>query len=195
MPESLSRRTLLKAGGSLWATAAISGQFAAIARAAADNRSAKKMAVLTAAEASCAEAVAARILPTTDTPGAREAGAVWFIDAALAGDSADDLPVVRRGLAELDAAAGGNFSRLGEDAQDEILRAREDSPFFGAMHFLTVAGTFTLSQYGGNAGNVGWKIIGLSDQHHWQPPFGYYDAPVHNALAAGEKDTHGEHKS
>ena len=95
MPQTLSRRSLIKAGGSLWATAALSGQFAAIAKAAADNRAEQRLTTLTPDEAACAEAVAARILPTTDTPGAREAGALWFIDAALSGDSADDLPLIR----------------------------------------------------------------------------------------------------
>ena len=42
------------------------------------------LSFLTAAEAADVEAVAAQIIPTDDTPGAREAGVVHFIDRALA---------------------------------------------------------------------------------------------------------------
>ena len=44
------------------------------------------------------------------------------------------------------------------------------------MRFLTIAGTFTLPDYGGNREGVGWKLIGFEPQHMYQPPFGFYDA-------------------
>ena len=43
------------------------------------------------------------------------------------------------------------------------------------MRFLTVLGLLALPSYGGNAGKVGWKLVGFVDQHVWEPPFGYYD--------------------
>ena len=44
----------------------------------------EKLSFLSAAEAADVEAVAAQIIPTDDSPGAREAGVVYFIDRALA---------------------------------------------------------------------------------------------------------------
>ena len=43
------------------------------------------------------------------------------------------------------------------------------------MRFLTVLGFLSSPKYGGNASGVGWKAIGFSDRHMFQPPFGYYD--------------------
>ena len=132
------------------------------------------------------EAVAARILPTTDTPGAREAGAIWFIDALAAGVLGPLLPSLIDGAAALDSASGGAFVELAPDDQDAQLRAIEDGEFFGAMRLLTLAGTFTMSRYGGNRGEVGWDILGYQRRHSWQVPFGYYDAKVHGAGADAE---------
>src|SRR5262245_61589182 len=44
----------------------------------------KAMKFFTPEEAACVEAISAQIIPTDETPGAREAGVVHFIDAALA---------------------------------------------------------------------------------------------------------------
>jgi gluconate 2-dehydrogenase gamma chain len=185
MPQDLSRRRLLKYGGSLWGVAALSSQLPLIASAASSNRAEATFSSLSPAQAATVEAITARIIPTTDTPGAREAGAVWFIDAALAGDMRDATAPLVAGVAELDKAAGDTpFHQLPGDRQDALLREREDSDFFGLMHFLTVAGTFTMSEYGGNRDNAGWQILGLTDQHHWEPPFGYYDRDSHGERGA-----------
>jgi hypothetical protein len=48
----------------------------------------ERLQALTARQARFVDAIAARILPTTDTPGAIEAGAVFYIDRALAGPTA-----------------------------------------------------------------------------------------------------------
>ena len=44
----------------------------------------ERLQSLTLRQARFVDAIAARILPTTDTPGAVEAGAVFYIDRALA---------------------------------------------------------------------------------------------------------------
>ena len=36
-------------------------------------------------------------------------------------------------------------------------------------------GLLALPQYGGNHDFAGWKLIGVVDNHYWEPPFGYYD--------------------
>lgn len=184
MNASLSRRSLLKYGGSLWATAALVSQLPLIASAASKNRAAQLFTTLSADEAATVEAISARILPTTDTPGAREAGAVWFTDAVLAGDMKEALPLIRQGCLELNAAGKTPFYELLGDDQDALLRDREEGEFFGLMHFLTLAGTFTMSEYSGNRENVGWRLLGLTEQHHWTPPFGYYDRAANGAQDA-----------
>jgi len=54
--------------------------------------------VLTPEESKILAAIADRIFPRTETPGAVEIGAVQYIEIALAGDYAVLAPVYRRGL-------------------------------------------------------------------------------------------------
>ena len=182
----LDRRTLLRLGvGAAMATLAAAASRDVLAAADA-NRKAETFQNLDTATARTLEAITARILPTTETPGAREAGAVWFIDAMAAGAIAPLLPSLREGAAALDRASGGNFAGLSDAEQDVQLRSIEDTEFFASMHMLTMAGTFTMSRYGGNRGEVGWDILGFERRHHWELPFGYYDAQVHGAQESAQ---------
>ena len=52
-------------------------------QAAAQSTGAYKFEFFTPEEAAEVEAIAARIIPTDETPGAREAGVIYFIDRAL----------------------------------------------------------------------------------------------------------------
>jgi len=132
------------------------------------------------AEAREIEAVAAQILPGGDTPGAREAGVIHFIDRALATFARDSRRLYRRGLRLLATKAralgAARFSELSAERQIEALRSIEKSPFFETVRFHTLAGFFGNPEHGGNRGGVGWKLIGLEDQPSFEPPFGYYDA-------------------
>lgn len=135
---------------------------------------------LTADEAAEFTAIAARIIPSDDSPGATEAGAIYFIDNVL-GERADILSALREGLVQLQASAQSTygiatFHTLSEAQQDSLLRSIEDGEFFGTMRFLTIAGTFSLPEHGGNRNQVGWNMIGFEDRHTWTPPYGYYDA-------------------
>jgi len=137
--------------------------------------------VLTASEATDLEAIAARILPSDDGPGAVEAGVIHFIDAALAGFRADSLEEVRRGLEERRVSVRrehgeSGFASLDTDRQIAMLHQIEEGDFFDTVRFLTLAGMFSHPSYGGNRDEVGWKLIGFDVQGPTQPPFGYYDA-------------------
>jgi hypothetical protein len=59
--------------------------------------------------------------------------------------------------------------------QVTFLTLVEHSPFFDTMRVLTIVGTLSSSQYGGNFAGMGWKLIGFEDQHVFIPPFGHYD--------------------
>lgn len=137
---------------------------------------------LSRAQARELDAVAARILPTTDTPGAREAGVIYFMDQVLAeqmsdmyGQLAPALDAFQSGLAErFDGAT--RFSALGEADQDAWLKDHDGSALFRMAYPLTVMGFFAMSKYGGNKDNVGWDLIGFEGHGASVYPFGYYDA-------------------
>lgn len=127
------------------------------------------------------DAISARIVPTDDTPGAREAGSVRFMDIVLAEGRQDQLETLQTGVTELNARANTEygvalFSALTEAQQDALLTAIEASPFFSTVRFLTVASLFALPQYGGTGPDVGYTLIGMTHAHAYMPPFGYYDA-------------------
>lgn len=182
--DRLSRRGFLRRAGIALGGSLLAVQWpvlAAAGRAAGAARDAGTAFVhLASADAADLEAIAARIIPSDELPGAREAGVIHFIDQSLGTFMAQAGDALRHGLAALNeraAAAGGRFAELSEAAQDALLRAEEDSPFFGLMHFLTVAGMFAMPARGGNRGEVGWKLLGFDHRHAWVPPFGFYDAP------------------
>jgi len=136
-----------------------------------------------AADAKEIEAMAERIVPSDDGPGAKEAGALYFIDGGLATFAKDQQPVFRDGLADVAKRVSTafpsvpRFSSLTAAQQDELLTSMEETPFFQTMRFATIAGMLCLPEYGGNRGRVGWKAIGLQDAPTYAPPFGYYDRP------------------
>ena len=127
------------------------------------------------------DAISARIVPTDDTPGAREAGSVRFMEVVLADGREDQLTILQTGIVELNASASrefgvSSFSALSETQQDALLTAIETTPFFSTVRFLTVASLFALPQYGGTGPDVGYELIGMTHAHAYMPPFGYYDA-------------------
>ena len=130
-------------------------------------------------------AIADQIIPPDETPGATDAGVVYFIDIALGGFMQRKAPMFKQGLQYLQhrsVSAGTNkarFSDLSFEKQTEVLTEIEKSVFFKTLRKLTLMGMFCLPQYGGNRDNIGWDLIGFSHQHVWLPPFGYYDAEAH----------------
>ncbi len=133
-------------------------------------------------------AIAARIIPTDETPGATEAGVIYFIDNVLGTSRTEALEPMRAGLASLQASAqssygSASFSALTPEQQDALLVSIEETEFFGTMRYMTIAGMFSLPEYGGNRDYAGWKLIGFEHKHVWSPPFGFYDADY---MARGE---------
>lgn len=134
-------------------------------------------------EAAVADAVAALIIPTDESPGAREAGVVQFIDRSLGTFAKDQRQLFVTGLADLKvrvrAAHPGadSFVELDAAQQAALLHELESSKseFFTAMLAATAAGMFANPEYGGNRDKIGWKLLGFDDRYFWQQPFGYYD--------------------
>jgi gluconate 2-dehydrogenase gamma chain len=138
---------------------------------------------LTSDQARELDAVSAAIVPTDDTPGAREAHVVRFIDRSLATFAKDQREPLVKALDAVGAAVEKkkpgtrSFAALSRDEQDSVLQDlfQHDKPTFFAMRGATMAGMFSNPEYGGNANKIGWKIIGFEDRFSWVPPFGYYD--------------------
>lgn len=141
---------------------------------------------LGAAEAADFAAIAARIMPTTDTPGANEAGVIYFIDRALGAEMSSALEYLRAGLAQLNADTS-RFADDDDDTQDQRLSKIEDGDFFNTMWMLTMFGFFSMSKHGGNKNNVAWDLIDFEGDHGaWEHPFGHYDAQYAKEKSNGE---------
>ncbi|MCC7054429.1 MAG: gluconate 2-dehydrogenase subunit 3 family protein [Gemmatimonadaceae bacterium] len=146
---------------------------------------------LTAAQAAQVDAITARILPTDDTPGAREAGVVSFIDQSLKGFAKQQAPLFAEGLAALGEAVArqhgstATFASLTAAQQDAMLRGIEKTPFFQAIRFATLAGFLSLPKYGGNRDYVGWDFIGQERAMQHSAPFGWYDRPENQQALLG----------
>ena len=195
--EELTRRTFLQGSGTFVGSTLLRAgvpAVAAVSQAACTARDeGASFETITGAEAREIVAVAARILPTTDTPGATEAGAVYFFDKALGSFFADSLEYGRIQLAEFQSGiaqaypGAERFSDLDEADQDAYLKTQEQSPFFQGARILTIFGVFSMSRYGGNRDNIGWKLVGMDGPPHaWSYPFGYYDAEYMKEQQSGE---------
>jgi gluconate 2-dehydrogenase gamma chain len=136
---------------------------------------------LSSSDASEIEALTAQIIPTTDSPGAREAHVIYFIDQALATYDTSKRDEYVRGLAALQQKrrelfpASRSIAALSADQQISLLRAIENTPFFETLRTHTVMGFLANPEYGGNRNQIGWKHVGFENSHHFAPPFGYYD--------------------
>lgn len=134
---------------------------------------------LSVAEAEILDAMIARLIPSDENgPGAREAGALRYIDEALGGALAGSREAYRAGLAALDRYArytrDAPFVDLSPDDQDRVLfdvqtgGATNAGPgfvgnsgtFFNMVRSHTWQGTFGDPSYGGNAEFIGWSLIG-----------------------------------
>lgn len=195
-PENLSRRLFLQSTGALTSSAylrILAPGIAAISQAACSARD-QGMAfeVLEPGEARDFAAIAARIIPTTDTPGATEAGVIYFIDRAFGAELRAQLEPAREGLANFNEALAADhgarrLDELDEDAQDAFLATQEDTPLFEIIRTLTIFGFFSMPRHGGNRDKVGWELVAFEGDHGpWSYPFGYYDAQVHGEIADGE---------
>jgi gluconate 2-dehydrogenase gamma chain len=153
----------------------------------------------TAEEARVVTAACERIFPSDASgPGATEAGVVIYIDRQLAGPYGADKnryskgpwresypehgyqgkenprDTYREGIRGL-----GNFVDLSVEEQTKKLTSIEKTHFFALLRAHTVEGMFSDPMHGGNAGLIGWQLIGFPgpqmshrneiDKHFGQP--------------------------
>lgn len=141
------------------------------------------LTVLSRSEELEISAIANQIIPGGDSPGALEAGAIYFIDCALATFDVGQRPLYTKGLAEAEQKRAELFpgsktiAGLSSDRQIQLLQAIEHTDFFEQVRTHCIMAFFGNPSYGGNRGEAGWKLIGFEDRFHFEPPFGYYDGP------------------
>ncbi len=126
-------------------------------------------------------AIAERIIPETDTPGARRALVHQYIDFVLSKGDPSAGESFREGLRGLDRkceeAFGKPFVKLEAAGQDEILtRISKDEPFFNDVKRLTVDGYYRseagMKQEMGFEGNTfltEFEGCTHPDHHSWKP--------------------------
>ncbi|MGH8101226.1 MAG: gluconate 2-dehydrogenase subunit 3 family protein [Chthoniobacterales bacterium] len=204
MKNTLTRREILSHGLTGMSAAWISAHWPAMlsaaghARQAANSSAPAKFEFFSPEQAAEIEAISARIIPTTDTAGAHEAGVVFFIDRALVTFAKSQQKKYAEGLNDLQAVVREMFSGTMQfsaatvEQQDHVLHAvdrhsGDKGPFSrsraAARYFFEMIRTdsivgFLIDPDSGRMGNrdgVGWKAIGRDPEHMFQPPFGYYD--------------------
>lgn len=164
-------------GGSLWYT--LAGQ--AIRSNPQEGVLQIPLRFFAAAEARTISAACERIFPSDETgPGATEAGVVVYIDRQLAGPYGRDKfrytkppfiasvvehgyqgkatprEIYREGILTL-----GDFASLSSKAQDQKLSSMDTTVFFRMLRTHTIEGMFCDPMHGGNAGLIGWQLIGF----------------------------------
>ncbi len=137
---------------------------------------------LTVEQAADLDAIAAQIIPSDgDSPGAREARVIVFIDRALGDYMAGEAEALLDGLDELnrqvaEGGGGERFSELSDARQIEFLREIESGAFFQQVRVAVLVGMFAHPDHGGNENEAGWRLLGFEPRYVWRPPFGEYDA-------------------
>ncbi len=138
-----------------------------------------RLSFFTVDESEQMESVCERIIPSDDGPGAREAGAIYFIDYALSQTEPDLQKLFRNGLKALaEKSAPHKFSDLALEQQISVLKEIETTEFFQSARQYTILGFLGNPARHGNRNEVGWKYIGFENPGMFSPPFGYYDAEV-----------------
>ncbi|HVO56444.1 MAG TPA: gluconate 2-dehydrogenase subunit 3 family protein [Dongiaceae bacterium] len=223
MLNEFDRRQFLSRGfaalGATWTAAHWPAVVAAAQHAhnAAASAAPAKWEFFTPEEAREVQAICSCILPSDETPGAREAGAVHFIDRALVTFSVDDQKTYREGLPEVQKRLkelfpeATLFSAAPLEQQEAVLESLDEAtakvpsrrprggfrPGSGAQGLFEVVRVHTIAAFLiepdtdrlGNKGGVGWTVIGRENAHAFQPPFSNIDKgyPGWQPAAAAEK--------
>jgi hypothetical protein len=151
------------------------------AKAAPGNLDGQPFRFFTPQQAADYEAFAGQVFPTDDTPGAKEANVVRFVDFALSEIEPQNKENFANALKVLGEQAkrtnpeAKSFAALASAQQIEAMKALEKTDEFGTLRFYTIVGFLGDPADGGNKDQIGWKLIGFKDDFYYAPPFGYYD--------------------
>jgi hypothetical protein len=175
----VSRRRFIGMLG-LAGASGVTGPLGSMAAAPPDEGLAPGMKVLTARQAATLEAIAEQIIPADSDPGARQTGAVNYIDAVLAGYQSEKAPLYAAGLQGTDETSqllfGHNFVDLEFDQQTAVLKAMEEGSapgetwkafssqeFFAAVWNHILEDFYGPSKQGGANKFASWKMVGFPE--------------------------------
>lgn len=168
MGEDIGRRRFIKcAAGSTVALASMQ-----VFGTAADH--ARGCKYFNVAQAATVNAIAEQIVPADDSPGAHEAGILFYIDGLLNGRYGGFYRErYESGLKLIDRFSRGQFHKdfvnLNSDQQISVLKALESgsaagsegSRFFVLILQHTIEGYYGDPEHHGNPGNASWRMIGF----------------------------------
>lgn len=126
------------------------------------------------------EALTSEIIPTADTPGAKEAGVVHFIDRALTTFDREKQEAYYEGMEAINVKRlelfpdSANCAALTSAQRVTLLKAIEATPFFELLRTHTMMGFLADPVYGGDP-TGGYQTLGFEPAHTYKPPFGWYD--------------------
>ncbi len=170
----MNRREAIKRTALLFGVAASP---ATITRALAEMSDANGTAYyLTSSQYKIAVAVAERLLPASDTPGATDAGVADYVDVAYGlFMSSDNQNSLRKGLAHLDRH---EFDTKDGDKQDAVIRSIAEDNAAPGKNWLRQFRTLTFNGYFSSeaAAKSGFK---------WDPVPGGYDGKMPLAETGG----------
>ena len=152
LAATMTRRAALKRAALFLGVALTPSLIANVLQAAATPGA--KAVFLSPAQLDLVTAIAERILPRTDTPGATDVGVPAFVDLMLGKYSTEsERQVFTAGLDEVNAASlashAQSFVKISAAQQDAILMKiavasqKKDKTFFHQIKELTVVGYFT----------------------------------------------------
>jgi gluconate 2-dehydrogenase gamma chain len=125
-------------------------------------------------QAATVEAIAEQIVPSDDSPGAQQAGVLFYIDGLLGGRFGSFYRGrYESGLKLIDGLSKRqfhkDFANLNSDQQISVLQAlqsgsgggEEGRRFFKLVLRHTMEGYYGDPEHGGNRGNASWHMIGF----------------------------------
>ncbi len=166
---TLHRRRFLEAAATTAAAGAVS---------CSTQSDAKAGRVFSGPELETIQAIAARIVPTDEDPGATEAGAANYIDRQLTGILKKHAKTYRQGVVGInqvsEARFGRRFAALAPAEQDEILSQLEGGrtdaklwqpaaakAFFELVRDHSMQGFYGDPRHGGNKEYASWRMLGV----------------------------------
>lgn len=176
--QGLSRRTLLKvAAVSAFGLAAGAGTAIGVGH--IGRRVPSTFRFFTKAEASLVIAICEQIIPRDDTPGATDAGVIYYIDRQLAGVLSRYQESYRLGLESFrktcQQVCRAPFEQLAFDRQTEFLRLVESgqapqefwgrlsqAAFFDLVLNHTRQGFYGSPRHGGNRDYASYRMLGVA---------------------------------
>lgn len=112
------------------------------------------------ADAPWIETLMSHIVPSDDTPGAKETGCLYYLDLQLNGALSRFAPAYRTGLAAFQKQHP-DFLQTKPDDQLKTLEALKSNRFFDMLVDHTMQAFYGSPVHGGNKDAASWKMLGI----------------------------------